>query len=237
MMTPMRARRVVLTAVCGLLWLPAAGQSQALVQPCPVATLAPPQMEGIEQYVAVEQYRPCPPPNATRQDFTVTTDFGDGVIAETPFREDDPLWFIGGTHAYRRAGTYELMGSATDRRTGEQLTVGRTITIPNAPLFALARRRPIFVAGHRQRRTLARFHDDNRLAETTDYQTVIDWGDGSRSTATAVKVGGDFAVIGSHRYRSGGRRDISVSVRDDRGATLALAARALVRRASPRRRR
>ena len=217
------------SALAGLLVLPSSADAQ-VTSPCPIAALAPPQIEGVEQYVIVGQHQPCPPPNRTWQDFAVTTNFGDGVIAETPYREGDPAWFIGGMHAYRRAGTYELVGTATDRLTGEQVVVRRTITVPNAPLVARRSRRPVFGARRTLRRTIARFHDANRLAEASDHRASIRWGDGTRSTGSIVARGGDFEVVASHRYRTAGNRIITVVVRDDRDATLRLRVRALVRR-------
>ena len=224
-----RGRSLVVAGLAALL-VTAPSTGAQVLSPCPLAAPAPPQMEGVEQYVVVGQHQPCPPPNRTWQDFAVTTDFGDGVVAETPYRDGDPLWFIGGRHAYRRAGTYELTGTATDRLTGEQVVVRRTITIPNAPLIALRSRRAVFVAGRRLRRTVARFHDDNRLAEASDHTASIRWGDGTRSRGSVVKRGGDFEVVGSHRYRAAGRRSITVVVRDDRNATLRIRVSALVRR-------
>ena len=224
-----RGRSLVLAGLAALL-VTAPSTGAQVLSPCPLAAPAPPQMEGVEQYVVVGQPQPCPPPNRTWQDFAVTTDYGDGVVAETPYREGDPAWFIGGTHAYRRAGTYELVGTATDRLTGEQTVVRRTITVPNAPLVARRSRRSVFVAGRRLRRAVARFHDANRLAEASDHSASIRWGDGTRSAGSIVKRGGDFEVVASHRYRTAGSRSVTIVVRDDRDATLRLRVRMLVRR-------
>jgi hypothetical protein len=222
-------RRVLPAALFGLLLLavPTSAQPEPL---CPLATLAPAQLEGVDQYVVVGQPQPCPPPNRTRQDFLVTTDYGDGMSEETPFRDSDPLWSVGGRHTYRRAGTYELIGTVTDRQTGEQDVLRRTIQVPNAPLTARRFRPAAFLARHRLRRTVGRFHDGNRLAAASDHKARISWGDGSRSRGAVVQRDGDFLVLGAHRYPRAGPRKITVLVRDDRGATLRLRTTARVGR-------
>ena len=216
-------RRLGLLALGALLLFPAVARSQQPV--CPLAALAQPRHEGVAQFVVVGQPQPCPPRDRTRGDFDVTTDFGDGTVAATPFREDDPLWFVGGMHTYRRAGTYQLVGVATDRRTGDQLVLRRTIEVPNAPLTARPTQRPKFVAGRRVRREIGRFHDGNPLAAANDYTATVEWGDGSRSQGSVVRRGSDFVVVGTHRYRTARPHRMTVTIRDDRNGTLRLRTR------------
>ena len=225
-----RCVRLLLMAVgVALLLLPAIARSQTPV--CPAVALVPPRAEGVEQRVVVGQHQPCPPPDRTWQDFDVTTDFGDGVGASTPYQDGDALWLLGGVHTYRRAGTYELVGTARDRRTGEQIVLRRTVEVPNAPLSAREHRRPTFKAGKRLRREVGRFRDGNPLAEARDYRATVAWGDGSSSTASVIARGRDFSVVAAHRYGRAARRPrISVVVRDDRDGTLRLRTRARVRR-------
>lgn len=186
-------------------------------------------MEGSAQYVAVGQPQPCPPPDRTRQDFAVSTNFGDGTVNETPFQDSDPFWIIGGRHAYRRAGTYDLVGTITDRLSGKQEVVRRMIRVPNAPLSARRSPATVFAAGRKQRVTVARFHDGNRLATATDYTVSIRWGDGARSNGTVAKRGRVFLVRAAHRYATTGRRNVTVVIRDDRNAKLLIHTTAVVR--------
>ncbi len=229
---PVRFRLVrgaALTLAAAALLLPV-GDARSQAPVCPLATLAQPRPEGTEQFVVVGQPRPCPPPNRTKQDFAVRTGFGDGTVADTPFREEDPLWFVGGMHTYRRAGTYQLVGTATDRRTGEQLVLRRTIEIPNAPLTARAHPRPAFTTGQRRRVEIGRFRDGNPLAEAGDHTATVAWGDGSRSRGTVVRRGRDFSVLATHRYRRARSRVVTVVVRDDREGKLRMRVRVAVRR-------
>jgi len=218
---------LLLALLGALLLLPAVARSQQPV--CPLAALAAPRPEGVEQFVVVGQPQPCPPRDRTWRDFDVSTDFGDGVVADTPFREGDPLWFLGGQHTYRRAGTYQLVGTATDRQTGEQFVLRRTVEVPNAPLTARRSRRPTFVAGKRARREIGRFRDGNPLAAVDDYTATIRWGDGTRSRGSVARRGAGYVVLGTHRYRTARTRRIVATVRDDRDGTLRLRTRAAVR--------
>jgi len=199
--------------------------------PCPLLTPLAPAAEGEERFVAVGQPQPCPPGGA-REDYTITTDFGDGTVAETPFRPGDGLYLIGGDHAYRRAGSYQLVATVLNRRTNQTTTYRRgPILIPNAPLTALKVSRPTFFTTSRKRRTVARFADGNRLAARGDYRVTVRWGDGTRSGGSVRKRGdGTFAVTAAHRYRTTRRRHIAITVRDDRGAELTLRTTPRIRR-------
>lgn len=219
--------RGLVAGVCLLLAVPIAASSQP--QPvCPLMALAPAEIEGAEQFVVVGQPRPCPPANRTWGDFTVTTDFGDGTIEETPFRDQDALWTVGGNHVYRRAGTYELVATLTDEKTGEQQVLRRPIEVPNAPLRARRSRTLSFRAGHGARRTIARFADGNRLAVPGDHRASIGWGDGTRSKGSIAKHGGEFVVRAAPGYRRPGTYRVTIRISDDRGATLRIRTRAVV---------
>lgn len=111
-------KRVRILTVLLVMVTPAAVDAQNYEFPCPITVLGPPAMEGTSKFVALGQSRPCPP-NGAREDFLVTTDFGDDTVAKTPFRPGDDLYLIGGEHAYRRAGRYDLVGTVTDRRTNQ----------------------------------------------------------------------------------------------------------------------
>ncbi len=231
-MVPTVFRLGVLTVLLVMMTPVVVGAQSSPPPPCPIVALAPPAMEGTSRLVALGQSWPCPP-NGAREDFLVTTDFGDGTpVAETPFRPGDDLYLVGGEHAYRRAGAYDLVGTITDRRTNQVIQVLRvTLTVPNAPLTARHVRRPAFSAARRGRRVVGRFADGNRLAALGDYRTRISWGDHSRSSGSVSRAKDEtFKIRGTHRYRTRGRRQITVTVRDDRGAKLRLRTRPAIRR-------
>jgi len=172
--------------------------------------------------VIVGQPKPCPPPGRAPGDFAITTAFGDGASAATPVT-DDRLWFVGGPHTYRRAGTYTATATMTDRITGAVTTLRRPIVVPNAPLTALRSARPTFTAKRTSRPVIARFRDGNPLASAGDHRATVSWGDRRTSKGRVVRVAaGRFAVRASHRYRTAAKRRIVIRVQDDRGATLRL---------------
>jgi len=170
--------------------------------------------------VIVGQPSPCPPAGRTPGDFAITTAFGDGTSAPTPVT-DNRLWFVGGPHTYRRAGTYTATATMTDRTTGAVTTLRRPIVVPNAPLTALRSARPTFTAKKTSRALIARFRDGNPLAVARDHRATISWGDRTTSKGRIVRVApGQFAVRGDHRYRTAAKRRIVIRISDDRGATL-----------------
>ena len=189
---------------------------------CPLLTPAPPPMEGHQQRVIVGQPQPCPPGGAP-EDYAIRVFFGDGESASTRFEPGDDLWLVGALHAYRRAGSYDLRATITDRRTGEESELRRPIRVPNAPLSLHPGRRPRFTLGRRQRRAVVRFRDGNSLAEAEDYRVTISWGDGAVSRGTVTKFRPRlFIVRGEHRYVAKPRRPIVIRIRDDRGARITL---------------
>jgi hypothetical protein len=217
--------RRALPLAIALVLLPASTAGATTYPVCPLITAPVPPMEGTSGYVFVGQPQPCPPRGRTQADFQVTTDFGDGTLAETPFKDGDFLWAVGADHTYRRAGTYQLVATATDRQTGEQIVMSHPIDIRNAPLTKLRIQRPTFSARRTVSRTVARFADGNALATPEDHIATIHWGDGTRSAGTIVKSGRlGYRVIGAHRYRTAKRHRITVVVHDDRGATLRIRA-------------
>jgi len=190
--------------------------------PCPLLTPAPAAPEGRKGTVIVGQPNPCPPPRRTPGDFAITTAFGDGTSAATPVT-DDRLWFVGGPHTYRRAGTYTATATMTDRITGAVTTLRRPIFVPNAPLTALRSARPTFTARRTSHAVIARFRDGNPLASAGDHRATVSWGDRRTSKGRVVRVAaGRFAVRAGHRYRTSAKRRTVIRVQDDRGATLRL---------------
>lgn len=161
---------------------------------------------------------PCP--GAAPADFDITTDFGDGITADTPLGDADG-WYVHGTHAYRRAGSYTAVATMVDRRSGQVLTVRHLEVVPNAPMALERAAPPAFVRGEAAQTTVAAFRDGNRMATAADHSATVSWGDGEHSPGRVVRVAaGRFAVRASHAYRSSPRGRLTVTVRDDRGAVL-----------------
>jgi PKD repeat protein len=61
---------------------------------------------------------------------------------------------------------------------------------------------------------VATFTDDNPAATPTDFTAIVDWGDGSPSTAGTISGAGQFSVSGTHTYADEGVYVVVVQISD-----------------------
>lgn len=127
-----------------------------------------------------------------------------------------------GTHSYHEARIFGieplLQSSSTNAQSWYQRwpispsSVRATVT--NAALGVDVVERQI-VVGSEFTGTLATLFDRNPLDQSADYQTTINWGDGSPpESGTLVGTNGLFAISGSHEFTAIGFYTASVTVTD-----------------------
>jgi len=76
-------------------------------------------------------------------------------------------------------------------------------------------------AGRSVNATVATFTDADPNARASDYDVVINWGDGERSCGTVHRLAdGSFAVKGRHTYDRRGSRKVVVRITDGVGKGL-----------------
>jgi hypothetical protein len=163
-------------------------------------------------------------------EWAVTKNGADFAFQSSPGVPSDTFTFTP-----EEPGTYVVTLNATDQDgdTGPNATV--TITVVDAALHVS---KP---AGSDASLTegdnlgtpdspvlLANFTDNNPSALATDFTATIDWGDGTKSTAsfddsTILPNGdGSFGVYGSHQYTEEGTYFIGVTINDVDGAWITL---------------
>jgi hypothetical protein len=159
--------------------------------------------------------------------YTVTINWGDGsssagslgrkVIQSTPATCS---YDAEGTHTYRTAGSYPI--TATITRGAESVTtlVPGTATIRDAAVEGEAGSLSAS-AGQLVSGELAELRDENRLSVAGDFAAVVDWGDGSTSTATVNGSEGRYTVDGGHTYAAAGQYRYVVRVQHG-GRTITL---------------
>ncbi len=175
---------------------------------------------------------------ATVADFTsgggsVVVTWGDGSAPQTLAAGDLTLigspngvvFDINASHTYADEGRYAITIAVTDAG-GSTATIASTALVADAPLTAVGSQPPL--SPHtgialNSLSAIAEFTDANPSATTSDYSTVIDWGDGSpNSLGVVYQTGGVFSVTGPHTYADPGTYDIIVNVTDDGGSTVTL---------------
>lgn len=147
-------------------------------------------------------------------DYSATIHWGDGdspgVVGQREAVSGSCVYFVRGSHTYRRAGNYPL--SVTVSGTGETAaSAPATATIREAEFrgeaLAIEATSGAPFAGQ-----VAEIHDGNRLSEAGDFAATIDWGDGSTSPGTIAGRDGRFTVDGTHTYAAAGEYRVTVTV-------------------------
>lgn len=152
-------------------------------------------------------------PNIPYSDFTATIEWGDGSTSSGIVGPD---FSVKGSHTYVKFGSYTLKVSVTVQG-GASNSSTEHATISNAPLtatgFNLTAKSTNFAD------TVASFTDGNPFGVASDYSAAIFWGDGKSSVGTIVAAGGGFKVVGSHSYAKKNKYVVTVSIKDQGGAT------------------
>ncbi len=153
-------------------------------------------------------------PNPTSGDFSAVIDWGDG--SPTSFGAFSIIPGVGGgpatvavrgTHVYKEDGTFTITALTTDVG-GQKVTTTATANVSDPAATGVAAIPVNATAGeYTGQIAVAIFTDPNPYSSASDWNTTINWGDGSTpDTGNVVLVGGAigggniFKVFGSHNY-------------------------------------
>ncbi|MEO6796184.1 MAG: hypothetical protein ABI401_01845 [Candidatus Dormibacter sp.] len=169
-----------------------------------------------------------------------TINWGDGSAVQTVAAADPPagcecfgdIW-IGGSHVYDANvsdSAYTVTFTANDDG-GSTGNHTMTVTILDGALTAGSPAKS-FTATSAQATTpvVASFTDAaGAQAKVADFAATINWGDNATSSGTVTETAaGAFDVSGTHTYASAGNRTLSITVTDEEGQTVTMAATATV---------
>jgi hypothetical protein len=168
-------------------------------------------------------------PTAPVSDFTATIDWGDGSTP-TAGTITQPggigsAFVVSGSHTYAEEGAfYSIKVSITDVGSSTASATSAA-SVADAALTATGGFTVTATEGSASAsQTVATFTDANPAAPVIDFTAMIDWGDGSTSTAGVITqpngIGTGFVVSGSHTYaEEGASYSIKVSITDMGGST------------------
>ena len=164
-------------------------------------------------------------------DFSVSINWGDGSGPDTTATISQPggsgsAYVVTDSHTYAEKGTYTTAVTVTDAHIASNTATGDgTATIAEVPLTPSATQPTIPNSTTNKSFTavVGSFTDANPMALTSDFTTVINWGDGSPTSSGTVSepggIGTTFDVSGTHTYATNGTYTISVKVTDVGGST------------------
>ena len=158
---------------------------------------------------------------AAASDFAATINWGDNTVSVgTVVSAGNGQFEVMGGHTYAEEGTYSVQVSVNDDG-GSQVQLTGTVNAADAPLTGQFLAFPATV-GTQFQGTVADFTDGNPGAPPSDFDAVINWGDGFNSVGTVFSSGGgSFAVEGRHTYASSGVMPVSVNIFDIGGSATA----------------
>ena len=154
--------------------------------------------------------------------YTITINWGDGVSSLGDIKFSDPLvgsdladrsctYGVEGRHTYNRPGAFALTAQicGPDGCVG---SAGGIATVSNAAVKGEAASFPAVAGQQVSVPQVAEFNHDNRTTQSTQFTSVIDWGDGSTSPGPVSGSEGRFGVSGQHTYAAPGNYTVVVTL-------------------------
>jgi hypothetical protein len=214
----LRVRRALVPMLALVALLACAASAQADIRLQPVRSLDAREGSVVprDRIVSFDDAGACAP-----GEYAIQVNWGDGTTSpgEITFTDQligidlQPLRCIyeaAGAHVYRTAATAPLSVSVC-RGAECRSSAGGSASVGEAPiageLEGFGAR-----AGRAFSERIARFRDDNELAQASDYTAVIDWGDGTTSAGSVTGERGRFEVAGGHAYAAAGARAVRVTL-------------------------
>ncbi|HVC95225.1 MAG TPA: TIGR03118 family protein, partial [Pirellulales bacterium] len=162
-------------------------------------------------------------------DFNSTIVWGDGSSSAGAIAADGTGGFlVTGSHTYAEEGNDLAQVVITDAA-AHTVTLNAGAAVADAALTAAGVTLQAARGAANTNVTVATFSDAGGAEAAANYTATIDWGDGGPATPGTISVaGGALQVQGSHAYSLPGRHTISVSIKDEGGATATATSSAVV---------
>ena len=157
----------------------------------------------------------------TASDYTATINWGDGSTTSvgTIVANVTGGFNVSGSHVYAEEGNFTA--SVTMLDVGGSTAIASTSVVVADAALAIFGTTVNATEGISMNAVMASFTDADAGGVASDYNAVVDWGDGTRSVATIVANGaGGFNVVGSHIYADEGNYNAQVAVADTGGSAV-----------------
>ncbi|HEX7446069.1 MAG TPA: dockerin type I domain-containing protein [Pirellulales bacterium] len=150
--------------------------------------------------------------------FSATIDWGDGMgsTSGTVVANAAGGFDVQGTHVYAEEGTLPVTVTIDDTG-GNQATAVSTANVSDPAVIATANAFTAAVGSPIGPLVVATFTDPGDPESLSDYQAVIDWGDGTATDVGAeiLRSGSTFSILGTHLYAATGLYPVKVTIAHD----------------------
>ncbi len=166
--------------------------------------------------------------SAQAASFTANIDWGDGQTSTgTVVSNSDGGFNVLGSHVYAEEATHAIHVTVTDNAQ-RTITIIGSAAVADAPLIATGE--TVKVDRHDAAPIIvATFADAGGAEAVANYSATVDWGDGSPTTSGIITLsGGGFSISGVHDYEKPGRHTVTVTIKDEGGATTSTTSKATV---------
>ncbi len=170
-----------------------------------------------------------PNPADTSPNFQALITWGNGNTSIGLIQGGNGAFTVYGTNTYGAQGTYDTTVTVISTNNGLDGYASGTAKIGPTSTYGLTGQQFAANAGAPFNATVATFTDATLSDTANDFNTTIDWGDGSPATVGTVimtgtsMVGGatvnDFSISGSHVYATPGTESITVTLNDQHNST------------------
>jgi hypothetical protein len=152
--------------------------------------------------------------------FSVTIDWGDGhTTSGSVVSSGNGVFQVQGSDTFAEEGHYQVSVTIQGPH-GESTSASATAIVVDAALNAVGVTVNVPKIGPINNAVVAHFTDSGGPEVVGNYTASIDWGDGTAASQGTVTLdNGTFTVTGSHTFTLPGRFPMSVTVKDEGGAT------------------
>jgi uncharacterized repeat protein (TIGR01451 family) len=155
-------------------------------------------------------------------DYSVSIDWGDGSAASSGLITPAGVpgqFSLSASHTYAEDGIFAMTITVMDDGKVAATADGLN-TVAESPIAASGVNISGLV-GANLSKTVAKFTDP-APEPLSDYDAMINWGDGNVTSGNIVLAGGSYAVNGNHTYSNPGLYSLTISINDD-GTLAAIA--------------
>jgi hypothetical protein len=151
-------------------------------------------------------------PGSVPTDFVATISWGDGSSSVGVVAGSGGVFQVSGSHTYVVARTYTV-GVLLTGPDGGTLGASSAVSVVRPPVGGLGSE-VVAPAGSLSNAVLGTFAEPDAADRPGEFAATVNWGDGTPpdTTATVVKSGGLFQVVGSHTYTTVGLFPVQVVV-------------------------